>query len=125
MNGWRSKIPGSPRWGARRPVSPSAVPRSRTTYHWPTPSPCFSTSLQGVVLVLDVRAVEHHQDDEESLIGPHADERVLLPRPLADVLDGFVDQPKAAGAPCERLWRPSSRTLAESTREAGGSQRLP
>ncbi len=57
----------------------------------------FAVSLdfvQRVILVLDVRTVEHHQDDEEPLIRPHADERVLLPRPLADMLDGFVGQPK-------------------------------
>src|SRR5450432_1286609 len=53
----------------------------------------FAASLdfvQRVVLVFDVRAVEHHQDDEEPLIGPHADERVLLPRPRTDMLYRFL-----------------------------------
>src|SRR5262245_50157591 len=52
--------------------------------------------IQRVVFVLEVRAVEHHQDDEQSLIRTHADERVLLPRPLAGVLERLVGQAEAA-----------------------------
>src|SRR5215468_11058864 len=52
--------------------------------------------IENVVLVLDVRAVEHHQDDQQPLVGTHAHERVLLPRPAVDGLDGFLRQTKTA-----------------------------
>src|SRR5258706_5517648 len=39
--------------------------------------------VQRVVRVLEVEAVEHEQDREQTLVRPHPDERVHLPRPLA------------------------------------------
>src|SRR5688572_24280378 len=41
--------------------------------------------VQRVVRVLDVGAVEHQKDDEQSLERPRSDKRVLLPRPRAPI----------------------------------------
>src|SRR5262249_49849412 len=54
----------------------------------------FFERIERVVLVLHIRAVEHHQDDEESLVRTHADERILLPRPCADLFQRSVRQTK-------------------------------
>ena len=60
-----------------------------------TPSPSLLQLVERVVFVLDVRAVEHHEDDEEPLVGPRPDERILLPRPFTDVFDRLLGQAKA------------------------------
>src|ERR1041385_2208127 len=53
--------------------------------------------VQGVVRVLQIGAVEQQQDDEQPLIRPLADERVLLPRPLPAVLQrGQIETEAAA-----------------------------
>ena len=41
--------------------------------------------VQGVVGVLEIGAVEHQQDDQQSLVGPAADERIALPRPFTRI----------------------------------------
>jgi hypothetical protein len=58
-------------------------------------SSLFLHLVEHVVLVLDVRAVEHHQDGQQSLIRPRAHERVLLPRPAAGTLERFLAQAKS------------------------------
>ena len=50
--------------------------------------------VERVVLVFEIRAIEHHQDDQQALVRPRADERILLPRPFAGVLDRFLGQAK-------------------------------
>src|SRR5262249_25589527 len=46
--------------------------------------------VKRVVRVLQIGAVEHHQDDEQAAIRRSVGEWILLPRPLAAILQRFV-----------------------------------
>src|SRR5262249_12510025 len=52
--------------------------------------------VKRVVRVLEIGAVEQYQDHEQPLVRPHADERILLPRPFADMLEIVVGEAKTA-----------------------------
>ena len=52
--------------------------------------------VDGVVRVLQVRAVEHHQDRQQPLIRLLSDEGVLLPGPFAVIRQRGLIQPEAA-----------------------------
>src|SRR6267378_2174045 len=52
--------------------------------------------VQRVVDVLEIRAVEHQENDEQSLVRFRADERVLLPGPLTHLLHGWQFQPESS-----------------------------
>src|SRR2546422_3139389 len=75
--------------------------------------------VQRVVDVLEIRAVEHHEDDEQSLVRFRADERVLLPGPLAHLLHGPQLQPESAAWGCSH-----ARLIAHRERREKVDRRL-
>src|SRR6266849_1224821 len=52
--------------------------------------------VQRIVLVLEIRAVEHHQDDEQAFVRRRADEWVLIPGPLAAIFERRVMQAESS-----------------------------
>lgn len=72
------------------------MPRSRTTNQCLT-SLADRATLYGVLFfVLQIRAVEHKEDDEQTLVGLGADKRVLLPQPLACFLERLMIETESA-----------------------------
>src|SRR5688572_14525819 len=59
-------------------------------------APAVAAFVDRVVAVLQVRAVEHHESHEQSLVRPAADEGVLFPAPWPQLLEAFLLEPEPA-----------------------------
>src|SRR5262245_21219639 len=85
----------------RRDATCPSKSKTEITHHVQVPrrrAGCRRVLVQRVVGVLEIRAVEHQQDDQQSLVWPLSDKGVLLPRPFALTDERRQVQAEAASA---------------------------